>query len=253
MERSRRLFTTLNRYAKPVSKMDIIALDEDDIVAIVTRMLVEEYPLFRSFLKIKKGKQLPASDGESFTTIETLYDALDTFLADQDSWTDFKRNRPSDSKIKQYYRRAVELWDTLQRHFPAVKAVAESAKGQEAAREFRGSHGGHLLFRPAGLLLLVDVIRLSMERDGLLQDAVARLAKVPMQLQAEPWPGLLWDAANRRMITAPENRKVATQIVYHGIGGDLAQLETSPQEVRREWAGIILREPSKVRLHRWAP
>jgi DNA sulfur modification protein DndB len=30
MERSRRLFTTLNRYAKPVSKMDIIALDEDD-------------------------------------------------------------------------------------------------------------------------------------------------------------------------------------------------------------------------------
>ena len=84
MERSRRLFTTLNRYAKPVSKMDIIALDEDGIVAIVTRMLVEEYPLFKNFLKIKKGKQLPARDTENFTTIETLYDALDTFLADQE-------------------------------------------------------------------------------------------------------------------------------------------------------------------------
>jgi DNA sulfur modification protein DndB len=101
MERSRRLFTTLNRYAKPVSKMDIIALDEDDIVAIVTRMLVEEYPLFKNFLKIKKGKALPARDAESFTTIETLYDALDTFLADQDPWTEFKRSRPSDSKVKQ--------------------------------------------------------------------------------------------------------------------------------------------------------
>ena len=42
-ERTRRLFTTLNRYAKPVSKMDTIALDEDDSVAIVTRNLVETH------------------------------------------------------------------------------------------------------------------------------------------------------------------------------------------------------------------
>lgn len=34
MQRSRRLFSTLNRYAKPVSMRDIIALDEDDVVAI---------------------------------------------------------------------------------------------------------------------------------------------------------------------------------------------------------------------------
>lgn len=36
MERSRRIFSTLNRYAKPVRLGDIIALDEDDAVAIVT-------------------------------------------------------------------------------------------------------------------------------------------------------------------------------------------------------------------------
>ena len=33
-ERSRRLFTTLNKNAKPVSKGEIIALDEDDAMAI---------------------------------------------------------------------------------------------------------------------------------------------------------------------------------------------------------------------------
>ena len=47
MERTRRLFTTLNRYAKPVSKSEIVALDEDDIVAITTRELVEKHPLFQ--------------------------------------------------------------------------------------------------------------------------------------------------------------------------------------------------------------
>lgn len=46
MQRSRRLFSTLNRYAKPVSMRDIIALDEDDVVAIASRDLIDTHPLF---------------------------------------------------------------------------------------------------------------------------------------------------------------------------------------------------------------
>ena len=46
VEKSRRIFSTLNRYAKPVRLGDIIALDEDDVVAITTRQLLETYPLF---------------------------------------------------------------------------------------------------------------------------------------------------------------------------------------------------------------
>jgi DNA sulfur modification protein DndB len=38
-KRTRRLFSTLNRYAKPVSRGDIVALSEDDAFAIVTRKL----------------------------------------------------------------------------------------------------------------------------------------------------------------------------------------------------------------------
>ena len=56
MQKSRHLFTTLNRYAKPVTMHDLIALDEDDSVAIVTRNLLEELELLsdnRSY-KIQK-------------------------------------------------------------------------------------------------------------------------------------------------------------------------------------------------------
>lgn len=251
MERSRRLFTTLNRYAKPVSKMDIIALDEDDIVAIVTRMLVEEYPLFKHFLKIKKGKQLQSSDTKSFTTIETLYDSLDTYLCDHGSWNDYKRTRPSESKIRQYYARAVDLWDTVQRYFPAVKTLAESDEGAGVAAEFRGTHGGHLLFRPIGLLLVVDVIHDFVQKGKKLRSTVKAVAKAPMELGAEPWNGLLWNPAARRMIPAPENRAVGFKILYHGIGGDLTDINTSRLAVRTEWAGILNRDPSEVRLRRW--
>lgn len=41
MRRTRRLFSTLNRYAVPVSKGEIVALSEDDAFAIVTRRLSE--------------------------------------------------------------------------------------------------------------------------------------------------------------------------------------------------------------------
>jgi DNA sulfur modification protein DndB len=252
MERSRRLFTTLNRYAKPVSKMDIIALDEDDVVAIITRMLVEQYDLFRDFLKIKKGKALQVTDSESFTTIETLYEVLDTYLCDQQPWSDFKRTRPSDTRIKQYYSNAVALWDAVQAHFPPVRTLAVSEKGARVAAQFRGAQGGHLLFRPVGLLLVVDVLQRFLRGGQRLKATMLRLSRAPMELGGEPWNELLWNPVSRRMITAPENRDVALQILYHGIGGNLRDLKTSPTEVRTEWAGILNRPTSHVSLRRWA-
>src|ERR1019366_4366533 len=58
LQRTRRLFTTLNRYAKPVNKTEIIALDEDAAVAIVTRRLLESYRLLKDFTSIKRGKSI---------------------------------------------------------------------------------------------------------------------------------------------------------------------------------------------------
>ena len=74
MEKSRRLFTTLNRYAKPVTWDDIIALDEDDSAAIVTRELLEDHPLFSGKRIIKaKQKAIPENDKTALTSIITLY------------------------------------------------------------------------------------------------------------------------------------------------------------------------------------
>jgi DNA sulfur modification protein DndB len=75
MQRSRRLFSTLNRYAKPVSMRDIIALDEDDVVAIVSRELIECHPLFSSGRILdSKTKAIPDKNTSAFTTIITFYE-----------------------------------------------------------------------------------------------------------------------------------------------------------------------------------
>ena len=73
MEKSRRIFSTLNRYAKPVRLGDIIALDEDDIVAITTRIMLENFPLFTGDkIKASNSKSIPSGDKKCFTTLMTL-------------------------------------------------------------------------------------------------------------------------------------------------------------------------------------
>ena len=90
MERTRRLFTTLNRYAKPVSKSEIVALDEDDIIAIITRELVEKYPLFQEKISLSKTKAIAVKDNKSFTTIITLYDVMEILLRKKGRWSESK-------------------------------------------------------------------------------------------------------------------------------------------------------------------
>lgn len=80
-ERSRRIFSTLNRYVKPVRLGDIIALDEDDTVAIVTRNMLETYPLFTgNRIKATNNKAIPANDKMAFTSLMTCMHVTQLYL-----------------------------------------------------------------------------------------------------------------------------------------------------------------------------
>jgi DNA sulfur modification protein DndB len=94
MQRSRRLFTTLNRYAKPVTMDDIIALDEDDSVAIITRNLLENFDLFTKDQVTKsQNKAILETDKKSITSIITLYQCNTELLKL------FRKNRNSNGTI----------------------------------------------------------------------------------------------------------------------------------------------------------
>lgn len=253
-ERTRRLFTTLNHYAKPVSKKDIIALDEDDVVAIVTRQLLEEYDLFREKISIGQARSIPVTDKKNLTTIEVLYDTLDIHLRDGKprSWKQFRAIRPSENVIARFYKKATELWDTMIEHFPPFQELRESKSTEETAGRYRHSLGGHLLFRPIGLLIVVRVLRYLTESGMPLAEAVRVVSQVPMELSAPPWAGLLWDTANKRMITAPENQKVAERLLFYGVGGDLSRFKVNPDDLRREYAGRLNQIPTAVELPRYS-
>lgn len=103
MQRTRRLFTTLNKTAVAVRKRDIIALDEDDVMAIVARRLVETNSSFQDpKIAVIGSQNIPVGNRICLTTISSLYDTLKLlFMFDLGQRTDrsLRFNRPSDERL----------------------------------------------------------------------------------------------------------------------------------------------------------
>ena len=254
-QRTRRLFSTLNRYAKPVQKRDIIALDEDDVVAIVTRRLLEEHPLLIDKVDMGASKAMKPGDDANLTTILAVYDVMDSVLCDRRrGWTEYKRWRPPESDVESFYRHACKFWDRLCRQFPPLKELRGSAPRDKVARQYRSARGGHLIFRPIGLLLVARVVAdLRAVMDTSEVEAVRAIGRMPTELSEAPWVGLLWDDINRRMLTAKENQKVARRLLFNALGGDLTRYpyKTTIEALRAEYAGILKRDVKTVCLPRY--
>jgi DNA sulfur modification protein DndB len=254
LERTRRLFTSLNRYAKPVSLLGKIALDEDDLIAIITRRLVETHPLFLNRVATVKGVNLSRNDKKNLTTIVALYKALDAYL-EGTRWATLKRSRPDDTIINQYYSQVITLFNQMVKVFtPLLDLQSADPEDAYAAQQFRNEEGGHLLFRPIGLIMALRVLHSLIEAQYPLPDAIQRLAKVPMILGDEPWAGLLWNVPQRRMITAPENQKTATQLMFYACGGDLSTFKpkTTNEDLRKNLAGLLNRNLEDIVLPRFS-
>ena len=105
LEATRRLFTTLNKTARPVSKNAVIALDEDDVMAICVRRLIEGSRFFPDKNAAFIGSSnMPPSNRSSLTTIGNLYDVLGILFSIartdlQSTKAKLKKERPTDSKL----------------------------------------------------------------------------------------------------------------------------------------------------------
>ena len=114
---TRRLFTHLNRWAKATTTSENITIDEDDGLAIVTRLLVRDHELLRNRVWYKT-RQLPATGddngvdaAECFTTLETIYNCNELVLRAQHTFSsDWKRVRPEPDELDELYRECKEFW-----------------------------------------------------------------------------------------------------------------------------------------------
>ena len=225
----RRLFSSLNRYAKATEAHTNIIMDEDDGIAILTRRLIAEHEFFawppenqsdHSVVKTTKGKSLNHNDPH-FTSIETLYAMNHRFLESATrsakGWQltnnefvpqkDFKKiwqiSRPDEAVLDQYYDELANIWDAILAALPDLRRPPTQMRAHNPSDDdLANGHQDHVLFWPIGQEMLAQVVRKVLDesannagKEVLTEkeviDALQPLQKINWFLHEPPWCNLL--------------------------------------------------------------
>ena len=209
MERSRRLFTTLNKNDKLVSKGEIIALDEDDTMAIIARRLVMENPMFMEKRILNNAtNNIPLSNSTCLTTIGNLYDLLGILFTKIYVVSKNKRlakikeeltqTRLSDEILGQHYKNACDYFTRLAYSFVPLTEFCTASDYSAVVKKYRNPEGGSILFRPIGLTIITEIVSTLVKKYP-LDRCFELVSKLPTDLTAEPYNGVIWHPAQKRM------------------------------------------------------
>ncbi len=237
----RRLFSSLNRYAKATDNDTNIIMDEDDMFAILTRRLINDHPFFKSedgrYRVQTKGKNMIRSKKEPndrFTTLQTLYAMNETLLTTEDrennlKWyssseiKSFKSMRPSDEDLDAYYDELQSKWNSLIKVLPALNNNPADMRVFEET----GLQRANMLFMPIGQEVLAqvvtDLINGSQEHDELAQ-ILAPLDRLQWHLAEPPWKHLFLvrekegDVWKMRTGEREPARHIAIRILHWQLG-----------------------------------
>jgi len=272
LQRYRRLFSSLNRYAKPTDADTNIIMDEDDIFAIITRRIITDHEFFRSshpeqrsFRVLTKGKNLKSGTSH-FTSLQTLYEMNKILLMTAERrrhWGRakdlkiFLQFRPEEGEIDRYYQSISNLWDALLIALPILREAPEQMRTHQLPDPNPDNYQDHLLFWPIGQELFAEVARSLLDGAGLGDDAeisamaavLQPMAHVPWSLHDSPWQYLLLvpePTKEKSWRMRSEDRKpaleVAGRLLRWIVGLDtLNQEETD--DLRKEWKNLLYPEP----------
>lgn len=227
MQRTRRMFSTLNRYAKPVSLRDIIALDEDDVVAIASRNLIDDTKLFlKDRILDSKSKSIPETNVTALTTIIAYYECNKELLwlhvKDVDvrgldgelirghkKVNEYIRHRPSEMVISEFTKECYKFWELI---MACCKGLDEYTDG--TVGRYRDKEGGHIFFRPIALIPFTKVVVRIREKTSMEYEEIFNL--FPQELlwiQHKLWRRILWDGIQKKMIMG-NSKLVELLLIY---------------------------------------
>jgi DNA sulfur modification protein DndB len=241
LQRTRRLFSTLNRRAKPTSSGVNIAIDEDDAVAIVTRRLVKENTTLKNLVLCKLGsKQIsPTKRNDPYvTTLGAFYEANEILITvpaydmGRDIDSSFKQFRPSNEDLDEYYNFLEYIWMQMLEKAPDFDQVL---KGKKTPGDLRKQvdedgrlvlddsgnslPGGSVFARPIGQFIIAEVIMLAGIQEKPIPDIIdAIMNNISMNIDEAPWVNVIWNPGTRRIIGGKAERKLLANIISHAMG-----------------------------------
>ena len=270
----RRLFSSLNRYAKATDPDTNIIMDEDDWVAILTRRLLIEHEFFlwkgraTQSPKLKtKGKNLRSGDS-FFTTLQTLYSMNQTLLMTPQrdkrrfGAKQFKFFNPGETLLDEMFDELVVYWDAILAEIPLLHQPPSKMRSHDAHEDETGELADSLLFWPIGQELFARVVRSRLNRFMPdcdkprlfeVRECVRIFSKVNWSLHEPPWQGLLLiqDPVSDKWKMRNEDRKQALEIGEMILRLLVGIDEPSPDllaDLRIQWHSMLLPRLKKAEV-----
>lgn len=237
--RTRRLFSTLNRYAKPVSKSEIIALDEEDNCAIITRKLVDEFELFADDQKVlfNKNRSINLNNKTAFTNIIVLYDSLVILLTDWLSrrrflkeeitgfdHKEFTKWREDEATINEQFEYCKDLFTEIIRAIPSLNNFF-----YQDTEVNRRDNNTSLLFRPVGQDIFFKVLKVGISNNNKGQ-VLDFFSEHDFSLNNPIWNVILYDNEIGRIKPEKTNQFFAVRLILMRLGYDV-KLSEKYQEI----------------------
>ena len=176
--KTRRLFHTLNRYAHPTTPGENIALDEDNVVSIATRMLLRSdmTALKPDNLELVR-KNVTRTQRHKFTSLAALWDFNMAVLEPIYKFRkDYLRFRPAASDIEHIYSAISGIWYEMRERIDDFGRFESGALGGSDIREPEGAQEkGNIIFRPIGLRIYGIIIA----------NALAEFDELPIEIGSE--------------------------------------------------------------------
>ena len=245
-ERTRRLFTTINRYAKPVSLGESILLDEDDVSAIITRYLINDHPLLSKNNVVAQNKTAELkfpTDNDKITTTICLYNINEIFIPKsiyppyEGAQSNLVRVRPSNEAVLNEYKSKIfKYWDLFFKLFKDAHDFINNPQG------FRDNVGNLFFLRPIGQEVIFNLI-FELEQLGKLNEKIDSIKKVEPQLNSNFWNYILYDPYKQRMLV---NKSLAKHYLrYHfGLYLSAMQLKSLKNNYKKNSGDLQLELPS---------
>jgi len=210
----RRLFSNLNRHAKPMDKTTVIIMEEDDRFAIATRRLLQDFEFFfwdgqdgnpRIYTE-GTGKSLPRNS-PALTNLICLYEMNLILCWDAEMQNEvgpYKGNHklllesPTDDESDEIYEYLEKMWDALIQVLPQIGD--DPVRMRRPGADGTDTEDDNLLFRPMGQTnILAPIMRALMNENSItkqstteeIKKALNPLKHIPWSLQHNVWRDLL--------------------------------------------------------------
>ena len=190
--KTRRIFNTVNRYAKKTSRGADIITSEDDGYAIVSRWLLRETePLGKPTDIVNWKSNTLTKRSTQFTTISAVYQSVKLILRFNGIEKLPEQERPAEEELETYLSHASQVWDSLLQGMQPYQEAISNPKKIPDMRE--DSARTALLFKPVAQIALVDALLRAVDNSNLkIAEAIERANRIrTWSMEASLWKGVI--------------------------------------------------------------